>query len=90
MVALSIERQLRRFLLAVTACIFVGTVVELVLVEHTQETLQWIPFILSAIGSVCVAWTWFSPGRVSLIVLRWVMAAIALGSLLGIWLHFSG
>ena len=86
----SVEQRLRRFLLAVTAAIFIGTVFELILVNHTEETLQWIPFGLSAIGLICVAWAWFSSGPLSLTALRWVMVLVALGSLLGIWLHFSG
>lgn len=86
----NIEQRLRRFLLAVTAAIFIGTVIELVLVDHTEETLQWVPFILSSLGFITVGWVWFAPGKKSLLVLRWVMVAVALGSLVGIYLHFSG
>lgn len=86
----STEQRLRRFLLAVTAAIFLGSVFELILVDHTEETLQWIPFILSGIGFVMIASVWISPSRATLRALRGVMILIALGSLYGIYLHFSG
>lgn len=86
----SMEQRLRRFLLAVTAAIFTGSVFELILIGHHEETLQWMPFLVSAVGFVAVAGVWFSPGRSLLLVLRWVMVVTILTSLLGMWLHFSG
>jgi hypothetical protein len=86
----SVEQRLRRFLLGVTAAIFVGAIFELILVEHTNETQQWLPFIFSGLGLGSVACAWFNPSKATLQTLWWVMAAIALGSLYGVYLHFSG
>lgn len=86
----SVEQRLRRFLLAVTAAIFIGSVFELILIGHYQETLQWTPFLVSAVGFITIAGVWFAPGRTMLLVLRWVMVLTILASLLGMWLHFSG
>lgn len=86
----SFEQRLRRFLLAVTAAIFIGSVFELILIGHYEETLQWTPFLVSAIGFVTIVGVWFAPGRTMLLVLRWVMVITMVASLLGMWQHFSG
>ncbi|HET6527860.1 MAG TPA: hypothetical protein VFG39_03835 [Balneolaceae bacterium] len=86
----SIEQRYRRFLLAVAGFIFIGTILELILLEHFQETLQFTPFILSGVGLLAVIAVWVAPNRLSLLTLRWVMAAVALGSLFGMYQHFSG
>jgi putative flippase GtrA len=84
------EQRLRRFLLAVTAAIYLGTIFELVLIGHYQETLQWTPFLISDIGFIILLVVWFKPSKKALVVLRWVMILTALGSLLGVYLHFTG
>jgi len=86
----SVEQRLRRFLLGVTVAIFIGAIFELVLVDHTEETLQWLPFVFSGIGLLAVGEVCFSPRRFTLMALRWVMISIAIGSLYGVYLHFSG
>lgn len=85
-----VDARLRRFLLGLTAFIFIGTVIELWLSDHTQETLQWIPFILSALGFLAVGAVWFRPSRQTIRVLRGVMTLVALGSIAGIYFHLSG
>ena len=84
----SMDQWFRRFLLAVTAAIFIGSVFELILVDHTEETLQWIPFIISAIGTAAVLLVWIGPGPRSFWILRLVMILAMAASLLGVWLHF--
>lgn len=86
----SVEQRLRRFLLAVTAAIFIGSVFELILIGHYQESLQWTPFLVSAIGFIAAACVWVAPGRKTLLTLRWVMVITMLASLVGMGLHFSG
>lgn len=84
-----VTQQLRRFLLGVVAAILVITPFELVLLEHTEELLQWIPFVVSGLGLLAVGGVWFVPGTTSLKIFRWVMAAVALSSFAGVYLHFS-
>ncbi|HEX6983356.1 MAG TPA: hypothetical protein VF181_11400 [Balneolaceae bacterium] len=85
-----VEQRFRRFLLAVTGFIFIGTVLELILLEHFQEAIQFTPFILCGAGLLTVVVAWAAPNRFTLLALRWVMAAVALGSLFGMYQHFSG
>ena len=44
-------RRLRGFLLAVTAALLAGTIVELVLVGHVGSPMQLVPFVLSIVSS---------------------------------------
>lgn len=83
-----ILQRLRRFLLAVAAAIFAGTAFELVLVGHYEETLQWVPFIVSALGLAAVGAVWFTPGARAIRVLRGVMGLAVLASLVGVGAHF--
>ena len=83
-------QRLRHFLLGMVALIFAMTIFELILLNHTEEVLQWIPFGMSGLGLVAVAVAWFSPGRRTMTALRWVMGLVALSSFVGVYLHFSG
>lgn len=86
----TVEQRLRRFLLAVAAFIFIGTIFELILLDHTEETLQWIPFIVSGIGILTVCWVWIATSQVTIRLLRWVMIGVVVTSLVGMYLHFTG
>ncbi|TYP93686.1 hypothetical protein LX73_1395 [Fodinibius salinus] len=82
-------QRLRLFLLGVVAFIFLITPFELVLLEHTEELFQWVPFVVSGLGLLAIAGAWFSPGKKSLRILRWVMLLVALTSIAGVYFHFS-
>lgn len=79
--------RLRRFLLALSAVLLGGAVAELWFVEHTEDPVQLVPFVLCGLGAaaVVVALPW--PTRASLWALRAVMLLVAAGSLLGVYLH---
>lgn len=84
-----VTQRLRRFLLGVVAVTLIVTPFELVLLEHTEEPLQWIPFVVSGFGLLAVAGAWIRPSTISLKILRWTMAVVALSSFVGMYLHFS-
>jgi hypothetical protein len=86
---MSTEDRLRRFLLYVTLSIFVFSIAELLLLEHTEEPAQWIAFVLCGIGIAAVSAALASRRRGALVALRVVMALIALGGLVGVYLHFD-
>ena len=80
-------RRLRLFLLVLAGLVFAGAVVELVLSEHTETLVQWIPFILSGLGIVAILAALISPQRLTLMALRLVMVLVVLGSLIGVYEH---
>jgi ABC-type proline/glycine betaine transport system permease subunit len=85
----STEQQLRRFFLGTAAAIFLITPAELILLEHTEELLQWIPFVVCGVGLIATFGVWFGTTHRTLQVFRWIMAAVVLSSFVGMWLHFS-
>jgi hypothetical protein len=82
--------RLRRFLLVLSVLLFGGALVELWLVGHTKDVLQWLPFVLCVVGSLAVLLVLFRPGRGTIRFLRVCMVLIGLGTLLGIYLHVEG
>lgn len=84
-----IVKQLRRFLTATVAAIFLGSIVELILLEHYEETLQWIPFITSGLGLIAVITIKLYLNKKTVRFFQSVMALTAVVSLVGIWLHFQ-
>ena len=82
--------RLRRFLLALSAVLFAGTLVELIFTGHTKEPIQWLPFVLCSVGFVLVAVALFQPSRMGLRILQVWMIVTALGSLIGVYEHIQG
>ncbi|MEW5988163.1 MAG: hypothetical protein AB1791_16160 [Chloroflexota bacterium] len=79
--------HLRRFLLALAGLLFLGAMIELSFSEHTENPVQFIPFILCGLGVVAVVAALARPRRKPLLILRASMALVALGSLLGLYEH---
>jgi hypothetical protein len=87
--AQNILKRLRTFLFAMAIFLFTGTVVELIFQEHTEEPLQFIPFILCGLGVVTVALVLWRPTRGTLTALRGVMLLAIVGSALGVIIHLT-
>lgn len=85
----SIEHQLRRFLLGVAAFILIGTIAELLLIEHYEEGLQWLPFIFSVVGLLSIGGVWLYPTTKALKAMRVIMGLVVLSGVVGIYIHFS-
>ena len=83
-------RRLRGFLLALAAALFLGTVVELLLVGHAEDPIQITPYALCGLGLLTVAAVWLRPSRWTVRVLRMTMTVVACGSLVGMAQHVSG
>lgn len=82
--------RLRRFLLVLSVLLFAGAFVELWLVGHTKDLIQWLPFGLCVVGSLAALLVLFHPGRGTVRILRICMVLIGLGTLLGVYLHVEG
>lgn len=81
--------RLRQFLLITSALLFVGALIELWLTNHVESLLQLLPFALCGLGLVAVIVAALRPGRLALLALRACMGLVALGSLLGVYLHLE-
>ena len=81
--------RFRLFLLTLSGLIFVGTVVELLFIEHTESLVQWIPYILAGLGLLAIAGALLRPQRATLLSLQIVMGLVVLGSLFGTYEHIE-
>jgi hypothetical protein len=81
--------RLRHFLLIISAGVFIMTVTELIFLGHWNETIQFLPFVLSALGLTALALVYFRPNRTSLTMMRWSMIVIGGCSFIGFYMHLS-
>jgi hypothetical protein len=86
----SVEARLRRAMLALAVAGAVGALVELVLTQHTEGVMQWVPFGLSILALGLLAWLHLRPTWASVLSVRRGMPLLLLGSLIGMWQHFEG
>jgi hypothetical protein len=84
-----IER-LRLLVLGVLVLGLIGTVTELILLEHYEQALQFVPLVLIALGVVVLVWHYVSQGTASLRVLQILMALFVLAGFVGMLAHFNG
>lgn len=81
--------RLRRFLLVLSILLLGGTVVELLLVNHKEVVVQFVPFVLCGLGSIAALLVLFCPRRKTLLALRVCMGLVVCGSFFGIYEHFA-
>jgi hypothetical protein len=81
---------LRVFILGVLALGLVGTVIELVLLGHYEEPLQFVPLVLIAAAIAALVWQVIRPSAASLLTLQIVMLMHVLAGFVGIVAHFYG
>jgi len=82
--------QIRKFLLVISAGIFVMTVTELFFLEHWNFTIQFLPFALSALGLITAGLAYFRPSHGIIRFTQWSMIVIAVCSLIGFYEHMAG
>lgn len=82
-------RRLRLFLLALATMLFAGTLLELYLVNHTEDAIQWIAFVLGGLGLFLSLMVLVRRGPVTVRLLRWGMVVVILGSVFGVYQHVS-
>jgi hypothetical protein len=89
MTTAEILRRLRLFLLVLSSLLFMGTLLELWLVNHTEDPIQWVAFVLGGLGLLATLSVLFRRGRRTVLVLRVCMLLVVLGSFFGIYEHVS-
>ena len=81
---------LRTLLLLTLILSVVGTLAELLLLEHFEDAWQWAPIALLAGALATLAWHALERGPTSLNVLRGLMVLCMASGLVGILLHYKG
>ena len=81
---------LRKLLLVTLIVSLVGTLIELLLLEHFEDAWQWAPIALLSASLVTLAWHGLERGAVSLNVLRGLMVLCMVSGMVGLLLHYKG
>lgn len=81
---------LRKLLLLTLVVSLVGTVTELLLLEHFEDNWQWAPIVLIALSLVTLAWHALDRSSASLNILRGLMVLFIVGGAVGVFLHYQG
>jgi hypothetical protein len=89
-VGAGLVEQLRRWILAVLVLGLLGTVTELVLLEHYEKPLQLVPVVLIAIAIAVLVWHVTRDDAGSRRALVVVMAIFVLAGFAGFVAHFDG
>jgi hypothetical protein len=80
----------RKLILVLILLTAIGLIVELALLGHTEDRVQWIPFATLGFGALSAAVFALWPSPQSLRVLRWVMAGCLAAGLAGLYFHYKG
>jgi len=86
----AVLERLRLWILGVLVLGLIGTVTELILLEHYEQPLQFVPLVLIGLGVVVLAWHAMRPGTASLRSLQIVMGLFVLAGFAGMAAHFNG
>jgi hypothetical protein len=81
---------LRTLLLLTLVVSVVGTLAELLLLEHFEDAWQWAPIGLLGAALLTLAWHALERGPTSLNVLRGLMVLSMASGLVGLLLHYRG
>jgi hypothetical protein len=81
---------LRRWILGVLALGLAGTVTELVLLEHYEQPMQFVPLVLIVAAVAAIAWQVMRNDAASLRTVEIIMALFVVAGFVGIAAHFRG
>src|SRR3974377_348512 len=86
----AVLERLRLWVLGVIALGLIGTMTELVLLEHDEQALQFVPLVLMVLGAVALVWNFIGKDTASLRTLQIVMGLFVLSGFAGMAAHFNG
>ena len=69
--------------------LFAGTLLELYLVNHNEDAVQWIAFVLAGLGLLVSLIVLARRGPATVRLLRWCMVLVIAGSVFGVYQHVS-
>lgn len=81
------EARLRLILCSLAVLTFLFTPLELILLEHTEEWIQFVPFVASFFGLVAAGWVMVEPTSMRIRGARWLSVAIVSSGILGTVQH---
>ena len=67
-----------------------GTLLELLLIGHSEMAAQFAPLILLGVGILVAGWTLIAPCAVTIRSLQVLMGLFVVSGLVGVFLHYKG
>jgi hypothetical protein len=86
----AVLERLRLWILGVIVLGLIGTMTELILLEHDEQALQFVPLVLMVLGAVALGWNATARDTASLRTLQIVMGLFVLSGFAGMAAHFNG
>jgi hypothetical protein len=86
----AVLRTLRGLLLVLVAFVMLGTVVDLLLLEHYEEVWQWLPLAMLGTALLAVAWVARTGSARAVTAFRIAMVLVVCTGLLGVIMHYNG
>jgi hypothetical protein len=86
----AVLERLRLWVLGVIVLGLIGTMTELILLEHDEQALQFVPLVLMVSGAVALVWHAAAKGTASLRALQIIMGLFVLSGFAGMAAHFNG
>jgi hypothetical protein len=84
------DARVRAALLGIFLFGALGTLAELLLLDHTGEPPQWVPLVLLGTSVLVLAWYGLARSAASVRIFRGLMVLFAAAGMLGVVLHFRG
>jgi cation transport ATPase len=81
---------IRAMLLVIFLLGSVGSGMELLLLNHIESLLQWIPVVLISLSLCVFAWHAIRGNTASTRAIQWTMVAFIAAGLTGVYLHYQG
>jgi len=82
--------SLRQFILAIIIIGIIGLLMELLLIDHMETRIQWIPIVVLAAGLASCIWIAARPGVASLRTFQAIMAVFIVSGVAGLFFHYAG
>jgi hypothetical protein len=82
--------RVRLWIVGIIVLGLIGTMTELILLEHDEQALQFVPLVLMVLGAVTLAWYAAAKSTASLRALQIVMGLFVLSGFAGMVAHFNG
>ena len=85
-----VVEMFRRWVLGIIVLGLVGTVTELILLEHYEQPLQFVPLVLVGLALIAIGWHAMRHDGTSLRALKILMGLFVLAGFVGMAAHFRG
>jgi hypothetical protein len=82
-------QRIRGLLLAILTMVMAGTVADLLLLHHYEDTWQLLPLVMIGLALLIVGWLSFSGGATAVAAMRILMVLFIATGMLGILLHYN-